>query len=226
MRLKVIAVLGASLALLPAATAHAGTLTTQNSCRFSLDQIWRHLAVDLSGIASPSPVAPGSGVALTQASGRTVIPAYLMQYAANAGILSEGVNEIPTKVWVALAAPETPQGVQVVNVDATARTTVTNGRGVTDGRHDPAAGHRLDGGDERRSASGRRRSDICRACRSARAVPTCSRVGSIFIHARPGSGGFFLNIDCQPGSGEGPEPAHARPPPGRSRRSRSRWARR
>ena len=52
MRVKSIAVLGASLVLIPAAPASAGTLTTQNSCKFSLDSVWRHLHVDLSGTAA------------------------------------------------------------------------------------------------------------------------------------------------------------------------------
>jgi hypothetical protein len=205
MRLKPIAVLGASLALVPAAPASAGTLTTQNSCHFSLDQVWRHLPVDLSGMATPSPVAPGAGVALTQASGRTVIPAYLMQYAANAGILQEGRNDIPTKVWVAIAAPETPQGVQVLNVDATATTTVTDGQAspmdVTIALADtvwtsgtaPVGFRQAGPGHLPRVAVGPGGSSV-------------QPRGSVFIHARPGGGGVFINIDCQPGTGEGTDP--------------------
>ena len=113
MRVKSIAVLAASLVLIPAAPASAGTLTTQNSCHFSLDQVWRHLPVDLSGTAAPSPVAPGSGVALTAGVRAHGDPGVPVQYAANAGILNEGKNDIPTKVWAAIAAPDTPQGVQV-----------------------------------------------------------------------------------------------------------------
>jgi hypothetical protein len=211
MRLKSIAVLGASLALIPVSPASAGTLTTQNSCHFSLDNVWRELPVDLSGIAAPAPVAPGSGLALTQTSGRTVIPAYIMQYAANAGILHEGHNDIPTKVWVAIAAPETPQGVQVVNVDATATATVTNGTAsemdVTISLPDTTwtAGS---------TAVGFRQGPVGHLPRVA-VGPGGSNVqpkGSVFIHARPGDSSVFINLDCQPGSGEGagpPTPATA-----------------
>jgi hypothetical protein len=205
MRVKSIAVLGASLVLIPAAPASAGTLTTQNSCHFSLDQVWRHLPVDLSGTAAPSPVAPGSGVALRQASGRTVIPAYLMQYAANAGILNEGKNDIPTKVWAAIAAPDTPQGVQVINVDATATTTVTNGQASPMDVTIPLPDTTWTAGS---TPVGFRQAGPGTLPRVAVGPggSTLQPRGSIFIHARPGGGGVFINIDCQPGSGEGAEP--------------------
>ena len=125
MRLKSIAVLLASLVLIPAAPASAGTITTQNSCLVSMDGVWHHVNMTFSGTGSPSPVAPGSGLSLTRATARTTIPHYMIDYAGNLGLLQEGVNEFPSKVWIAVAAPGTTQGVQVVPVDVVARTTTT-----------------------------------------------------------------------------------------------------
>jgi hypothetical protein len=200
MRSKLIAAVGASLALAPAAPASAGTLSTQNTCLFSIDQTWRHLNVDLSGTAAPSPVAPGSGLGLTRTSGRMVVPAYLLQYAANAGILQEGENQIPVKVWAALSAPETAQGTQVVTVESTARVTVTNGES---GPLDVTVNFPDSAWTAGTGAIGFRQGPA--GTIPAQPVgPGDANVrprGSVFINARVGA--LLLNIDCQPGSGEG-----------------------
>ena len=206
MRLKVIAVLGAGLALVPAADASAGTLTTQNSCKVSLDGVWRHLAVDLSGTAFPSPVAPGTGVALTQTSGRTVVPQYLLQYAANAGILVPGENRIAVRAWVALEAPGTPQGVQVVDAETTAVTTVdADGKASAMDVTVPLPSTTWTAG---ATPVAFRQGPVGHLP----AVPVgpgggnVRPVGSVFINAKIGTGGLFVNFDCQPGTGEGSTP--------------------
>src|ERR1700752_4576061 len=103
---------GGSLSLAAAPPASAATVTTQNSCRWSYDNLWRHLDIDVSGVATPNPVAPGSGVTLTQASVHARLPDYLAEYGHGFGILRAGDNEIQAKVWVAIEAAGTLQGVQ------------------------------------------------------------------------------------------------------------------
>lgn len=113
------------LLLVPAAPAAAGTLATPNVCQYSLYRgYWFNHSIDLSGTASPNPVAPASGVALTQASAHARLPDWVAQYAANAGILQPGDNAIPAKVWIALAADT---GTQVVSAETVAHTNVTFG---------------------------------------------------------------------------------------------------
>src|SRR5215207_6915980 len=97
--------------LLPVSPASAGTLSTQNSCKWT-DGIWRHLNVDLTGTGAPSPAAPGSGVNLTAASVHVRLPDYLAQAGHGLGVLKAGDNEIRANAWIALAAPSTPQAVQ------------------------------------------------------------------------------------------------------------------
>ena len=208
MGVKSIAVLGASLVLIPAAPASAGTLTTQNSCRWSYDSIWRHLNVDLSGVASPSPVAPGSGVRLTQAAVRAVLPEYLAEIGYNSQILNEGVNEIPAKVWLAVEAPGTPQGTQTFALETVARTTITAPGGVyqsstpidvtipvpdsTWTAPTSAIGFRQAGaGALGRIPAGTNGTQV-------------TALGSAYISASVGS--VRMNIDCQPASGEGTDP--------------------
>ena len=82
--------------------ASAGTLTTQNSCQWSYDTCWRHLDVDLAGVASPNPVAPAPASTLTQTSVHVRIPDYLTEDGHGFQILKAGDNEIRAKAWVAI----------------------------------------------------------------------------------------------------------------------------
>ena len=115
----------AGLVLTSAAPAAAGTVTTPNACLWSFDGFWRNQPLDFTGTAAPNPVAPGSGLALTSASVHARLPDWVGQYGANLGLLKEGENEIPTKVWLALGGNGTAQGVQVIPLETVARTTVT-----------------------------------------------------------------------------------------------------
>ena len=218
MRLKSIAVLGASLVLIPAAPASAGTLTTQNSCKCSLDRVWRHLAIDLTGTAAP-------------VAGR-----------ARVGRGPDGRRP------GARAAPGVPRRVRGErgHPQARARTRSRQGLG-RDRRAGHAAGragrHRRDGRADRHHGrrdartSRRRRSTSRSRCRTptwtarvgagrasgrrargrCRAVPvgpggraTCTPDAAASSSARqPRGGGLMLNIDCQPGHRRGDEPADA-----------------
>src|SRR6478752_5958322 len=125
MRRTLVSILATVGALVVAVPASAATLTTTNSCLWSYDSNWRHLDVDLAGVASPNPAAPGSGVNLTQTSVHVRIPDYLIEAGHGFQILRAGDNEIRAKAWVAVEGPGTPQGVVVHQLEAVARTTIT-----------------------------------------------------------------------------------------------------
>ena len=94
MRRTLVALLVTAGALTAAAPASAGVMRTQNSCKVSFDQVWHHATVDLSGLASPNPAAPGSGTTLGQTSARVILPEYLTRVATDAMIFKAGENEI------------------------------------------------------------------------------------------------------------------------------------
>src|SRR5215217_334070 len=106
----------------PASPALAGTVTTQNACRFSLDNVWRHINIDMAGTATPNPIAPGSGVNLTHTSAHAQLPQYLSEVGHELGILKAGDNEIQAKVWIALQGSGTAQGIQTHYAETVAHT--------------------------------------------------------------------------------------------------------
>jgi hypothetical protein len=215
---KLIAVVLAGLVLIPSSPALAGTLTTRNSCKWS-DGAWRHLDVDLAGTGAPSPVAPGSGVALTAASVGVRLPDYLAQAGHGLGILKAGDNEIQARAWVAIAAPATPQGVQVFALQATVHTTITeDASGVY--QSSTPIDVTVPIPDSAWTAGATPVGFSQAGAGTLPQIPAGSTggliqpIGSAFISATIGTGGLKLNIDCQPGTGEGaspPAPAVAGP---------------
>ena len=125
MRWTLTAVLLASLVLIPASPAAAGTLTTTNACQWSFDGLWRDQAIDLTGVGSPTPVAPSSGLALTAGSIHARLPDWVGTYGANLGMLKPGANDVRAKVWVALSADGASEGVQFRALETIVRVTVT-----------------------------------------------------------------------------------------------------
>ena len=169
--------------------------------------MWRHQDVELTGTGSPSPVAPGSGLALTRTSVRSKIPEYIVEIGYNAGILKAGENEIPARVWVALSAPGTAQGVHVSALETTGRTTITTNPDGTFQSATPidvtvpipdtawtvesaAVGFR--------QAPAGSVPPILAGVGDAMITP----LGSVYIAATMGSG-TRVNLDCQPATGEG-----------------------
>jgi len=125
MRWTLTAVLLASLVLIPASPAAAGTLTTTNACQWSFDGLWRDQAIDLTAVGSPTPVAPSSGLALTAGSIHARLPDWVGTYGANLGMLKPGANDVRAKVWVALSADGASEGVQFRSLETIVRVTVT-----------------------------------------------------------------------------------------------------
>ncbi|WP_028063419.1 hypothetical protein [Solirubrobacter soli] len=199
--------------LIPASPAAAGTLTTQNSCKWT-DGYWRHLDVDLTGTGSPAPVAPGSGVNLTAASVHVRLPDYLAQAGHGLGILKAGENEFQARAWVAIAAPATPQGVQVFALQTVARTTITEDASGAYQSSTPID-VTVPLPDSAWSAGTAPVAFSQAGAGSLPPLPVGSSggnvqpTGSAFISATIGTGGLKLNIDCQPGTGEGTAPPTA-----------------
>jgi hypothetical protein len=207
MRRTLLLSLGLLLLLVPTSTASAGALGTQNACYWSLDGYWRHLTVDLAGTGTPAPAAPGSTITLTGASVHARLPDYLAQAGHTAGLLKAGENDLQAKVWVALEGVGTTQGVQVLALDTVARTTITE---TPDGLY--AASTPIDvtvplpdttwtaqstAVAFRQAGAGTLPALPVGA--SGRTVP----LGSAFISASIGGSTLRLNVDCQPGQGEG-----------------------
>lgn len=194
------------LSLVAAAPASAGTLTTQNSCQWSYDRQWRHLNVDLSGVAGPNPAAPGSGVNLTQASVHVRIPEYLIEYGHGFQILKAGENEIRAKAWVAIEGPGTPQGVVVHQLETVARFTITEdaeGRYLSSTPVDATIPIRDTAWTMGSAALGFRQAaaGTLLAIPAGTAGATLNARGSAFIRMELGA--LAMTADCQPATGEG-----------------------
>ena len=206
MRRTLVSTLATVGALVAAAPASAGTLSTQNSCQWNYDNVWRHLNVDLSGVASPNPAAPGSGTTLTQTSVHVRIPDYLIEYGHGFQILKAGENEIRAKAWVAIEGPGTPQSVVVHQLETVARFTITenaNGDYVSNTPVDVTVPVRDTAWTVGTSALGFRQA----GAGSLLGIPAgagggvIDARGSAFIRMELGS--LAMTADCQPASGEG-----------------------
>jgi hypothetical protein len=195
----VLALVLAALAL--PSTASAGSLTTPNGCRYTFDNVWRNTDITLTGIGARE----GSNARLTGARVDIALPAWLPEYGYNFGILHAGRNEIPAKIFVALAGKGTHEAVQRHEIDVTAVTTITDEGGVVTAT--PLA---VDGGglpDSVWSSSGAESVEFAQAGPGTLPGPlpvgpngsNVTPLGSIYISATIGS--LKFNLDCQPGQG-------------------------
>src|SRR5215218_6730976 len=122
----------ASLAL--AAPAHAAT--TPNSCRYSFDGLYRDMAVAIDTSPTivpdardpaPTEVVPGQTLRSAAGTAGVELPGYLAQFGYAVGLLHEGRNDIPVKVWLAIRATNTKEGVQrsLTPIEVVASTAIT-----------------------------------------------------------------------------------------------------
>ncbi|WP_157591992.1 hypothetical protein [Solirubrobacter soli] len=119
--------LGASitLVLVLALAAPASAATTPNSCRYSYDTLYRDMPVQLSGAAPDvASAVPGDTIHTAQGTAGVELPSYLASFGYAVGLLHEGRNDIPVKVWIAVRATNTAERVQVVGPIAVTATTV------------------------------------------------------------------------------------------------------
>ena len=113
------------VALLLAAPAQAAT--SPNSCRYSFDNLYRDMAVTLdTAVIASDEVVPGDVVQTDTGRVDIELPAYLAPFGYAVGLLHEGRNDVPVKVWLAIRATNTAERVQLVGpITTTATTTIT-----------------------------------------------------------------------------------------------------
>jgi len=123
--LRVLPTLLALLAPCALAVSPASAASVQNSCRYNYDSYYRDMEVDVSGSAAivadppryPAPagtqVDPGQTIHLAGAPIEIALPGNLPRFGYQAGLLEPGLNTITAKVWVAIEATNTLEGVQV-----------------------------------------------------------------------------------------------------------------
>jgi hypothetical protein len=121
------ALLGALASLALAAPAHGAT--TPNSCRYSFDGLYRDMPVAIDTIVSGAPTEVVAGQTLRTAAGTAGVelPGYRAQSRYAVGLLHEGRNDIPVKVWLAIRATNTKEAVQrtLTPIEVVASTTIT-----------------------------------------------------------------------------------------------------
>lgn len=127
MRLHVrsyVAIAGGLLAIVVAAPAQAGSLTTTNACLYSVNGEYRDQAVKLTGVGSPRDAAAGATATLSGGAISAALPASLPKTGYDLGIFSAGLNQIPSRVWLAIAAANATPATQVRELSVTASTTI------------------------------------------------------------------------------------------------------
>ena len=68
--------------------------------------------------------APGDVVALNGVTATAALPDWMARFGYNFGLLHAGLNEIPVTIWIAVAASNTAERVQVHEVETVAETTI------------------------------------------------------------------------------------------------------
>jgi len=118
-------VLASMIAAVAADPAGAGTVTIPNACLYSFNAEYRNQQVTLSGVGSPLGASPGTVVTLSGTSLSAQLPTALPEQGYELGVFQAGFNEVPAKVWVALAATNATPATQVRELSVTASTTIT-----------------------------------------------------------------------------------------------------
>ena len=127
MRLDVrtpVALVGGLLTLTFSTPAGAATVTTTNACLYSVNNEYRDQLVTLGGAGSPRDAAPGVTATLSGAYISATLPPSLPKTGYDLGIFKTGLNTIPSRVWVALAAANATPATQVRELSVTASTTI------------------------------------------------------------------------------------------------------
>jgi hypothetical protein len=106
--------------------ARAGTVTTDNACFYSYNGEYRNQLVTLGGTGSPNGAAAGTVATLSGASVSAMLPPSLPEAGYGIGAFHAGVNPIPAKVWLAIAAGNATPAVQVRELSVTTSTTIVD----------------------------------------------------------------------------------------------------
>lgn len=122
-------------ALLAAAPAPAATVSSPNTCRNSVNNLYFDLPVSLTSSSAitpdaryPTPSEVVGGQTITTAAGTAgvVLPEFLARFGYNLGLLGAGSNSVSARVWLVVEGTNTRERTQLVGpVDVTATTTIT-----------------------------------------------------------------------------------------------------
>ena len=125
LHVRTLAALGAGLlAAVVAAPAPAATVTTTNACLYSVNNEYRDQLVTLGGVGSPRDAAAGATATLSGAFISATLPPSLPKTGYDLGVLRAGVNPIPSRVWIAIAATGATPATQVAELSVVASTTI------------------------------------------------------------------------------------------------------
>jgi hypothetical protein len=117
----------AAIFVLPA--SQAGAVTYNNACMNSLIPTQSSLIpVTMTAKAEPNPVLePGKSVTLEEIKQELAIPPSVFVAGYNAGVLTTGLNEVPTELLTRIIGTNTVEGEQLTNTVSTlAKTTITD----------------------------------------------------------------------------------------------------
>jgi hypothetical protein len=129
--LGVLAVAAASIFALPASSASAADQTYTNACRNTAQTAnWDQVNVTMGG-TSPATAVTGSNYTLSNIHETIAVPGAIFVAGYNLGLLTTGVNNIPTDFTSVIDAANTTQLSQTTNtVSQTLSTTITDPDGV------------------------------------------------------------------------------------------------
>jgi hypothetical protein len=204
-----LALVASAIFLLPASQASAAKVTQENACINNLVATQASkIPVTTEATASPNPVLePGDAVTLSEIHQELAIPPTVFVAGYNAGVLSTGLNEIPTELLMRIIGTNTTEGEQLTSTASTlAKTTITDPDGVAGtGDESATAG----------TVSFNYASTTWHAAapgpikfREATKTPQTSLAGGIQITANVGAGGAIkAKFGCNPG-----EVAESAPP--------------
>jgi Ca2+-binding RTX toxin-like protein len=126
-----VAAAGVAAAIVPAS---ANAESVSNACRNNVTANNSQINVDTDG-NSPVSVAPGDPITLTNLTQTANVPGSIFVAGYNLGLLQEGDNNIPAKVFTKIEGTNTVEGVQNTSLEDTTISTT-----ITDPDHSPGTG--------------------------------------------------------------------------------------
>ena len=113
--LAVLAMTAASVFVLPASSASAGSSTVTNACSNSVTANFSQISVTTSGDDGLTTVAPGGATTTSGITQSAAIPGAIFVAGYNLGLLQIGANNIPANVRSTIEATNTVEGTQTTN---------------------------------------------------------------------------------------------------------------
>jgi hypothetical protein len=213
----VLVLAAASVFVLPASPASAGSAAVSNACANSVTPNFSQIEVTTSGtdgVDSPATVAPGGALTLSGLGQQAAIPGDIFVAGYNLGLLTEGENNIPANVRSTIEATNTVQGSQNTNTvggtppdGSVSVTTTINDPDDVPGTGDETA---TDASfsvayDDLNWTAGAAGNTIDYRQQSIATAPPTAANNTLLINALVG-GVFNVQFRCAPGTVTGPDP--------------------